>query len=297
VTPAALERWGPQVEKALDRVLPKAGRQPKRLHEAMRYSVLAGGKRLRPVLALVAYEACGGRDADSVLPAAAALELFHTYSLIHDDLPAMDDDDLRRGKPTCHVVYGQGMAILAGDALQTLGAYLLCSEPKGSKWLARRNRAAREVLAALGSEGMAGGQAMDLLQTGSGGTVSPKDLTTLHNLKTGRFLQAAVLAGAHWAGASAAQRKALATYGASIGLAFQIVDDILDETESAEALGKTPGKDASQGKATFPALWGLEESRREVERLLSDALRAAAQFEPRGRDLREIAHFVTNRHA
>ena len=295
--PEALKRWGPEIERALDQVLPKPGREPKKLHEAMRYSVMAGGKRLRPVLAIAAYEACGGRDREAVLPAAAALELFHTYSLIHDDLPAMDDDDLRRGKPTCHVVYGQGMAILAGDALQTLGALLLATYPKGSKWQARRGRAAREVFFALGSEGMAGGQAMDLLQTGSGGSISPKALITLHTLKTGRFLQAAVLAGAHWAGAGAAQRKALAKYGSSLGLAFQIVDDILDETESAEALGKTPGKDTTQGKATFPALWGLEESRREVERLLSDALRAAALFEPRSRELRELAHFVTNRKA
>lgn len=293
--PEVLKRWGPEIERTLDQVLPKAEREPKKLHEAMRYSVMAGGKRLRPILALAAYEACGGRDVDAVLPAAVALELFHTYSLIHDDLPAMDDDALRRGKPTCHVVFGEALAILAGDALQTLGAYLLASEPAGTRWTARRNRASREILWALGSEGMAGGQAMDLEQTGTAGSVSPKILVTIHKRKTGLFLEAALLVGAHWAGAGASQRRALKKYGASLGLAFQIVDDILDETQSADALGKTPGKDAAQGKATFPALWGLEESRREVERLLSDALRVAAEFEPRSRDLRELAHFVAGR--
>ena len=293
--PEVIRRWGPEVERTLDRVLPPATREPRRLHEAMRYSVLAGGKRLRPIFALAAYEACGGRDHEAILPSAAALELLHTYSLIHDDLPAMDNDALRRGKPTCHVVFGEALAILAGDALQTLGAYLLASEPAGSRWATRRNRASREILWALGSEGMAGGQAMDLEQTGSAGSVSPKTLVTIHSKKTGLFLEAALLAGAHWAGAGAAQRRALKKYGASLGLAFQIVDDILDETQSAEALGKTPGKDTAQGKATFPALWGLEESRREVERLLSDALRAAAEFEPRSRDLRELAHFVAGR--
>ena len=295
MTPQIIRRWAPEIEGALDVLLPSPNREPKALHEAMRYSVMAGGKRLRPILALAGYEACGGVKTEAVLRAACALELFHTYSLIHDDLPAMDDDDLRRGKPTCHKVYGEALAILAGDALQTLGAYLLSTEPAGSRWAARRGRAAREVLFALGSDGMAGGQAMDLQQTGSGGTVSPKALITIHTLKTGRFLEASLLAGAHWAGASAAHRASLKKYGTSIGLAFQIVDDILDETQSIEALGKTPGKDSAQGKATFPALWGIEESRREVERLLSDALRAAADFEPNSRDLRELAHFVAGR--
>ncbi len=187
--PEVIRRWGPEVESTLDRVLPPAGREPRRLHEAMRYSVLAGGKRLRPIFALAAYEACGGRDHEAVLPCAAALELLHTYSLIHDDLPSMDDDALRRGKPTCHVVFGEALAILAGDALQTLGAYLLVSEPAGSRWATRRNRASREILWALGSEGMAGGQAMDLEQTGSAGLVSPKTLVTIHGKKTGRFLR------------------------------------------------------------------------------------------------------------
>ena len=295
MTPNALVRWTPLVERALDAYLPGPDREPARLHEAMRYSVLAGGKRLRPVLALSAYTACGGRDPERVLPAAIALELFHTYSLIHDDLPAMDNDDLRRGKPTNHVVFGEAMAILAGDALQTLGACLLSTHPAGAKWAARRNRASRTVLDALGSEGMVGGQVLDLHLTGSGHQADGRTLLQVHRLKTGRFLEACLQAGAIWAGAKLAARRALDEYGQALGLAFQIVDDILDVTSSAEALGKTPGKDAAQGKATFPAVWGLEASRREARRLLSESLRAIAALGPSSQDLRELAHFVVNR--
>lgn len=293
--PAILQRWSPRVEETLDRVLPPASREPRVLHEAMRYSVMAGGKRIRPILALAAYEACGGRDADSVLPAAAGLELIHTYSLIHDDLPAMDDDTLRRGKPTNHVVFGEAVAILAGDALQTLGASLLVCEPRGARLAARRVRAAREVFRAVGSEGMAGGQALDLAETGSGGAADKDILLTIHTLKTGRFLEACLQVGAIWAGAPVAARRALGRYGSAVGLAFQIVDDILDLTQTHESLGKTPGKDSAQGKATFPALWGLKESRREADRLLSEALRAVAELGPASQDLRELAHFIVHR--
>jgi len=247
------------------------------------------------VLAMAAYEACGGDDPEAVLPAASALELLHTYSLIHDDLPAMDDDTLRRGKPTSHVIYGEAIAILAGDALQTLGTFLLCTKPDGHRWAARRAKAARTVLQAIGSQGMAGGQALDLQQTGKGASVDRDLLLRIHTLKTGRLLEAALLAGAHWAGASAPTRRALQRYGVSMGLAFQIVDDILDLTQPPEAIGKTPGKDASQGKATFPALWGVEGSRREAERLLSEALRSVAELGPGGQELRELAHFVVAR--
>jgi geranylgeranyl pyrophosphate synthase len=295
VIPAALERWAEPIERTLDRVLPPLEREPRLLHEAMRYSVLAGGKRLRPVLALEAYAACGGEEAQAVLPAAAALELFHTYSLIHDDLPAMDDDSLRRGRPTSHVVFGEAMAILAGDALQTLGAYLLVTEPAGSRWTARRNRASREVLFALGSEGMAGGQALDLAHTGKRRPTTREDLIKIHSLKTGRFLEACLLAGACWAGAGPAKRRALSRYGQSVGLAFQVVDDILDVTRSPEELGKTPGKDEAQDKATFPSLMGLQASRKEAERLLSDALRAVADLGPACQNLRELAHYIVNR--
>ena len=293
--PAVLERWAGPIEKALDRVLPPLEREPRILHEAMRYSVLAGGKRLRPTLALEAYEACGGREWEAVLPAAAALELFHTYSLIHDDLPAMDDDSLRRGRATSHVVFGEAMAILAGDALQTLGAYLLATEPAGSGWTARRNRALRDVLFALGSEGMAGGQALDLAHSGKDRPATRTELVKIHTLKTGRFLEACLLAGASWAGADSAKRKALLRYGQSVGLAFQVVDDILDVTRSPEELGKTPGKDEAQKKATFPSVMGLRASKKEAERLLSDALRAVADLGPACQNLRELAHYVVNR--
>ncbi len=293
--PEVFGRWTPRVEEALDRVLPPPSREPRVLHEAMRYSVMAGGKRIRPILALAAYEACGGTDGQGVLPAAAGLELIHTYSLIHDDLPAMDDDSLRRGKPTSHVVFGEAVAILAGDALQTLGASLLVSEPRGARMASRRVRAAREVLGAIGSEGMAGGQAMDLAETGAGASADKNTLLAIHTLKTGRFLEACLQAGAIWAGAPASARKALRRYGAAVGLAFQIVDDILDLTRSHEELGKTPGKDSAQGKATFPALWGLKEARREADRLLSEALRSVADLGPASQDLRELAHFVVHR--
>ncbi|MEW6756710.1 MAG: polyprenyl synthetase family protein [Acidobacteriota bacterium] len=295
MNPGTLFRWAPLVDEALDRVLAPAGTEPRELHEAMRYSVFAGGKRLRPILALCAYSAAGGVETEAVLPAAAGLELLHTYSLIHDDLPSMDNDDLRRGKPTCHKVFGEATAILAGDALQTLGAYLLCAEPKGARWTARRNRVSRTVLGSLGSLGMAGGQVLDLRFTGAGAEADAKTLQTIHRLKTGAFLEACLMAGALWAGAPAAVRRALLRYGRAVGLAFQIVDDILDATESTESLGKTAGKDAAQGKATFPALWGLEASRRAAQDLLSEALRSVADLGPASQDLREIAHFVVNR--
>lgn len=292
MTPAAFTKWTPRVEEVLQSLLPPATEEPCRLHEAMAYSVTAGGKRIRPVLAMAAYEACGGDDPERVLPAAAALELFHTYSLIHDDLPAMDNDDLRRGKPTSHKVYGEATAILAGDALQTLGAEILATHPKGSLFLARRNRASRAVFKALGSRGMAGGQMLDLLGTSGSDAAA---LTRIHRLKTGVFLEACLKAGALWAGAHAPVVKALERYGAAVGLAFQVVDDILDVTASAEVLGKTPGKDLHQDKATFPGLWGLEGARRQADRLLSEALRALSPLGDESRDLRELAHFVVNR--
>lgn len=292
MTPSAFTKWGPRVEKALEAVLPTAEEGSATLHGAMRYSVMAGGKRIRPILALCAYEACGGSDAEKVLPAAAALELFHTYSLVHDDLPAMDDDDLRRGKPTNHKVYGEAAAILAGDALQTLAAELLAVHPKGAEYLSRRGRASRVVFRALGSRGMAGGQMFDL--EGSAATDLP-GLVRIHRLKTGVFLEACLKAGAIWAGAPVQAVKALERYGAAIGMAFQVVDDLLDVTASAEALGKTPGKDLHQGKATFPSLLGMEESRKRADRLLSEALRALSPLGDGCQDLRELAHFVVNR--
>ncbi len=293
--PPVLERWVPLIEDALNQALPPTTTEPVRLHEAMRYSVMAGGKRLRPILAVCAYAACGGKDFNAILPAAAALELLHTYSLIHDDLPSMDNDELRRGKPTNHLVFGEAIAILAGDALQTLGALLLSREPAGSAWTSRRNRACSDIFSALGSTGMAGGQAMDMEATGASNKITAEALTTIHRLKTGRLLEASLLAGATWAGAPSRERRALTVYGRALGLAFQIVDDLLDETASREELGKTPGKDIAQGKTTFPVLWGIEESGREADRLLTEALEATRVFGRPGDELRQIALYVVNR--
>ncbi|MEJ2367609.1 MAG: polyprenyl synthetase family protein [Acidobacteriota bacterium] len=294
MTPAALHKWTPRVERTLESLFQAPGNAPPHLVDAMRYSVMAGGKRIRPVLAMCAYELCGGRDAEAVLPAAAALECFHTYSLIHDDLPAMDNDDLRRGKPTNHKVYGEAAAILAGDALQTLAAWLLVTYPQGDAYTAARNKTAALVLYALGHQGMAGGQALDLEQTG-GMPVTLAEMERIHDLKTGRLLQASLEAGGVWAGAGDDELKLLAGYGRAVGLAFQVVDDILDVTSNAEALGKTPGKDAAQDKNTFPAILGLEASRKRAEDLLHEALNVLAPFGDRASDLCELAHFVVHR--
>jgi geranylgeranyl diphosphate synthase type II len=257
----------------------------------MRYSIFAGGKRLRPVLALAAAEAVGG-GAVGVLDEACALELIHTYTLIHDDLPAMDNDDFRRGRPTSHKVFGEAMAILAGDALQTLAFAVLA---RG------RGRHAPELIAevsgmlaeAAGSCGVIGGQAVDIESEGR--AVSRDTLEYIHAHKTGRLLQAAVLLGAVLAGADAGQRESLAAYGTAIGLAFQITDDILDVTSTAEQLGKTPGKDAQAGKATYPGLLGMDESRRLQQLYLDQALAALGGLDERAAPLRELAVFMVRR--
>ncbi len=294
MTAAAFEKWVPKIEGALGEVLPTVSDEPSKLHEAMRYSIFAGGKRIRPVLAMAAYEACGGKEPEAVLPAATALELLHTYSLIHDDLPAMDNDDLRRGKPTSHVVFGEALAILAGDALLTLGAELLMTRPKGAAYLAKRSKVSRVVFKALGTHGMAGGQALDLEAEGSE-QVKADDLARIHRMKTGAFLEACLLSGGIWAGARAETLAALKRYGAAVGMAFQVVDDILDATQTKETIGKTPGKDEKSGKATFVKAWGVAGARRHADRLLSDALRALSPIGERSLALRELAHFVVDR--
>jgi geranylgeranyl pyrophosphate synthase len=294
VTATAFAKWVPEVERCLADLLPPATQEPARLHEAMRYSVMAGGKRIRPVMAMAAYEACGGNKPAEVLPAAVALELLHTYSLIHDDLPAMDNDDLRRGKPTSHVVFGEALAILAGDALLTLGAELLVTRPKGATYLAKRSKAARMIFRALGTQGMAGGQALDLAAEGAG-DVKIEELAKIHRMKTGAFLEACLLAGGIWAGARSESLAALKRYGAAVGMAFQVVDDILDATQTKETMGKTPGKDAKTGKATFVKAWGIDGARRHADRLLSEALRALSPLGDSSFALRELAHFVVDR--
>ena len=264
------------IDAALDRWLPSPPRAPLSVCEAMRYSVTAGGKRLRPLLVLAAAEAVAERHAaDSTevvrlaMPAACAIELIHTYSLVHDDLPAMDNDTLRRGRPTAHVVYGEGMAILSGDGLLTEAFALLAREPLESGILDAAALAVRKLEAlaivadAAGAAGMVGGQALDL-QAAAPGAV-PFDgeaLKSMHARKTGALIRGSALAGAVMAGASPAERTAIDTYGDALGLAFQIVDDILDVEGASAELGKTAGKDAAAGKPTYPALFGLPESRR-----------------------------------
>jgi geranylgeranyl diphosphate synthase type II len=273
----------------------------------MRYSLFAGGKRLRPILALAAAEPVArahGLDPEAAralaLPAACALELIHTYSLVHDDLPAMDDDTLRRGRPTSHVVFGEGQAILAGDALLTEAFALMAREPGESGLAARKLHAIRLVADAAGPCGMVGGQAIDLEAAGAGSTFDGDGLRAMHARKTGALIRASAAAGAVMAGATAAELEAIEGYAAELGLAFQIVDDILDVEGASQALGKTAGKDAAAGKPTYPALYGLDVSRR----MAADCVdRAIAALDRRGTasDLRDshlpaIARWVTSRH-
>lgn len=280
-----------RVEAALDRWLPPEDEPPRTIHRAMRYSVFAGGKRIRPILCLAAAEAIGS-EAPGVMDAACALELVHTYSLIHDDLPALDNDDFRRGRPTCHKQFGEAMAILAGDALLTLAFQVLaragCPDP------AARARLVEEISTAAGTPGgMIAGQVEDL--EGEGKPPTPELLETIHRAKTGALLTASVRMGAICAGAEPEQLETLTRYGRHVGLAFQIVDDLLDVEQSSETLGKTAGKDAKQKKITFPAVYGLAASHRMAEQEISAALREIESFGERARRLRELALLVLHR--
>jgi geranylgeranyl diphosphate synthase, type II len=301
---AWLEARRNEVDAALERYLPSAPACPPRVSEAMRYSLFAGGKRLRPILALAAAEPAGrahGLDPDAAralaLPAACALELIHTYSLVHDDLPAMDDDTLRRGRPTSHVVFGEGQAILAGDALLTEAFALMSREPGDPALAPRKLHAIRVVADAAGPCGMVGGQAIDLEAAGSGSSFDADGLRAMHARKTGALIRASAAAGAIMAGASTEQVRAIERYASELGLAFQIVDDILDVEGASQALGKTAGKDAAAGKPTYPALYGLDPSRR----MAADCVdRAIAALDGAGVDLRDshlpaIARWVTSR--
>jgi geranylgeranyl diphosphate synthase type II len=297
LTPEALARYLEErrllVDEALGRVLPGAGDHPKEIHEAVRYSVFAGGKRLRPILVLAAAEAAGGRMEDA-LPTAAAVELIHTYSLIHDDLPAMDDDDFRRGRPTCHKVYGEALAILAGDALLTQAFILLSGEPSSARPDAKaRLRIINEIAQAAGSKGMVGGQVVDILQEDR--EVDLATLLYLHTHKTGSLIRACLRVGGIISSAGPEQMEALTRYGDRVGLAFQIVDDILDVEGSLEALGKRAGSDLRKKKATFPGLLGLEEARRRAQSLVEEARHALSIFGDRGEALGAIAGFVASR--
>jgi geranylgeranyl diphosphate synthase, type II len=293
-----------EIDAALERYLPAAPACPPGLREAMQYSLLAGGKRLRPTLALAAAEAIAMANATDVeqararaLPAACALELIHTYSLVHDDLPAMDDDTLRRGRPTSHVVFGEGLAILAGDGLLTEAFALMAREAADGpdpSLPARTLHAVRIVADAAGPCGMVGGQAIDLAAAGSGAAFDGDGLRAMHARKTGALIRASAAAGAVMAGAGAAQLAAIERFASELGLAFQIVDDILDVEGASEALGKTAGKDAAAGKPTYPALYGLDISRRMAAECVDRALAALADARLDGH-LPGIARWVTSR--
>jgi geranylgeranyl diphosphate synthase type II len=278
------------VEKALETALPEIEGREARVVEAMRYSLFAGGKRLRPILCLAAAQAVAG-TIEAAMPAACALEMIHTYSLIHDDLPAMDDDDLRRGKPTSHAVFGEAIAILAGDALLT-EAFVLLSDYNGS--LAKRALKLIGVIARAASyRGMVGGQVVDMLSQNK-----PADLETvqqMHSRKTAALISAATEAGALAGGGTDDQVEALARYGRAIGLAFQIADDILDIEGSTEVLGKTAGSDVARGKVTYPAAVGLEGSRQAAQTLVNQALAALERFDNKAEPLRALADYIIAR--
>jgi geranylgeranyl diphosphate synthase type II len=277
-----------RVEAWLDRVLPPPEGGPPRLGEAMRYAVFAGGKRLRPALAMAACRAVGGDDARA-LPFGAALELVHTYSLVHDDLPSMDDDDLRRGRPTCHRVFGEAMAVLTGDAMHTL-AFECLLDPSLPADLARD--LGIELARAAGPAGMVGGQVEDLAATA--GEPSVERLTRIQTGKTAALLVAACRGGGRIGGAAPAALEALARYGLDLGLAFQMVDDVLDVTGTAETLGKTPGKDEEEERMTWVTLEGVGGAMARAERHVASALAAVRDLP--GRDLlAALAHFVTRR--
>jgi geranylgeranyl diphosphate synthase type II len=281
------------VERALDRWVPPQDANPATIHSAMRYSLFAGGKRIRPLLAVATAEAVSDAPV-GIESCACALEMIHTYSLIHDDLPALDNDDLRRGRPTCHKVYGDAMAILAGDALLTLAFQVLAEMEHADA--SKRIELVNELATASGTVGgMIGGQVNDI--EGEGEHPTAHLLESIHRAKTGALLRASVRMGAIYAGAAAHQLAALTSFGEHIGLAFQIVDDILDVEQSSEALGKTAGKDAAQQKITFPAVYGVERSREMAEEERLAAHLALQPFDDRAQRLRELADLVVRRQA
>jgi geranylgeranyl diphosphate synthase, type II len=287
-----LTEYRARVDAALARWLPAADLPPATIHEGMRYSVFAGGKRLRPILALCGAEAVGGKTG-AALPAAVALELIHTYSLVHDDLPAMDDDDFRRGRPTCHKVYGEAVAILVGDALLTYAFQVLSDPDDDGAAPARRLQILHEISAAAGSSGMVGGQTMDIQAEGQ--ALDGPTLLNLHARKTGALLRVSVRVGALAGGADERQLAALTTYGERIGLAFQIVDDLLDIEGTTAELGKTAGSDLRKQKATYPAVFGLETARADAARLLEEAKEALAPLGPGAAVLRDLADYMGRR--
>lgn len=285
-----------EIEAALGRLLPEDA-WPERLHRAMAHAVFAGGKRIRPILARLAHRAAGG-DPDVITEAACGLELIHTYSLIHDDLPAFDNDVLRRGRPTVHIAFDEATAILAGDALLAEGLLLIARHPKGSRWAARRAAAVEVVAEAVSARGMVGGQMEDLEATGQ---IESRDqdpkirLEKIHRAKTGCLLAASVELGAVLAGVDDDRRMVFTDFGAGLGLAFQIADDVLDATASAEDMGKSPGKDADAGKLTYVTLYGLDAARARLADLEARLVERAAEIEGPAGELAAVVGFVARR--
>ena len=278
------------VNRALDKFLPPAATRPATIHKAMRYSLFAGGKRMRPALCLAAAQACGGREADA-MPLACAVECIHTYSLIHDDLPGMDNDDFRRGKPTNHKVFGEGIAVLAGDALLTQ-AFEIAAQAKGWPRYPHQ-KIILEIAKASGSLQLVAGQVADL--EGEGKKLSANELRYIHERKTSALLCCSVRLGGMSANCTSAQLKALTDFGYHVGLAFQVIDDILDVTQTTEQLGKTAGKDRQAQKATYPAIVGLKKSRKIAEQLTNKAFAALKTFKGKALALEALAEFLLKR--
>jgi len=278
------------VDAALRRFLPRESVRPATLHKAMRHPIFAGGKRMRPILCLAAAEAFGG-SAENAMPAACAVEIIHTYSLVHDDLPCMDDDDLRRGKPTTHVAYGENVAVLAGDGLLTEAFAIVAQTPECRNYKTRHYVV--ELAQSADSRRLIGGQVLDL--EGEGKSLTKAQLVRIHEAKTAALLAGSLRLGGMSANVSARKLEALTIFGRNLGLAFQVIDDILDVTQSTEQLGKTAGKDAAAEKATFPAIVGLEASKKEAQRLTDKALAALKPFARQVRCLDEIAHYLLDR--
>ncbi len=304
--PASWSAMRARVESALERAMHMSGDCPPRLREAMTYSLLAGGKRLRPVLVLMACEACGG-DSEAALPAACAIEMIHTYSLIHDDLPAMDDDDYRRGRLTNHKVFGEALAILAGDGLLTLAFEIMARDVRPASVAAA---CCADLAFAAGACGMVGGQVADLeaetRSTGGSPVTDPEsdhhtraacatELEAIHRRKTGRLIRSALTLGGRIAQADVATLGTLDHYGTCIGLAFQIADDVLDVTGTQDKLGKGVGKDSGLGKLTYPGLIGLDRSRQMAQELIDEACLAIAAWGDRGQSLQAMARFILAR--
>lgn len=288
-----LERQREKIDRFLDQAVPDGQEAHKVLYESMRYSLLGGGKRIRPILTLAAAEAVGSQN-DRILPFAAALEFIHTYSLVHDDLPAMDNDDFRRGRPTNHKTFGEGMAILAGDALLTM-AFELCSNPtlKDCVPQDRQVQIIQELAVGSGHGGMVGGQVLDIQAENQ--DIDLGSLQTIHNFKTGRLIRASVRIGGIFGGATSSQLTSLTGYAEDIGLAFQIADDVLNMTGTREELGKDAGTDAKRGKKTYPTFYGVEGARELAEECIRRAIKRLDEFDQKADPLRALADYIISR--